>query len=82
MVMVYRGPMLIGCVLRTAGSLLHFKQRWLITILCGQDESDIKSTGARNDYILSLVTANAHQVGDWVEDLFWDNIVFLSPYKV
>ena len=26
-----------------------------------QDESDIKSTGARNDYILSLVTANAHQ---------------------
>jgi hypothetical protein len=26
-----------------------------------QDESDIKSTGARNDYLLSLVTANAHQ---------------------
>ena len=23
--------------------------------------SDIKSTGARNDYMLSLVTANAHQ---------------------
>ena len=26
-----------------------------------QDESDIKSTGARNDYLLSLETANAHQ---------------------
>ena len=26
-----------------------------------QEESDIKSTGARNDYLLSLETANAHQ---------------------
>ena len=26
-----------------------------------QDESEIKSTGTRNDYLLSLVTANAHQ---------------------
>ena len=27
-----------------------------------QDESDIKSTGARNDYLLAVETANAHQV--------------------
>ena len=26
-----------------------------------QEELDIKSTGARNDYILSLASANAHQ---------------------
>ena len=26
-----------------------------------QEELDIKSTGARNDYILSLTTANAHR---------------------
>ena len=26
-----------------------------------QEEFEIKSTGARNDYILSLATANAHQ---------------------
>ncbi len=26
-----------------------------------QDEVEIRSTGARNDYILSLATANAHQ---------------------
>ena len=26
-----------------------------------QEEFDIKSTGARNDYILSVATANAHQ---------------------
>ena len=26
-----------------------------------QEEVDIRSTGARNDYILSLATANAHQ---------------------
>jgi hypothetical protein len=26
-----------------------------------QDETEIKSTGSRNDYLLSLVTANAHQ---------------------
>ena len=26
-----------------------------------QEEVDIRSTGARNDYILSLTTANAHQ---------------------
>ena len=31
-----------------------------------QEESDIKSTGARNDYLLSLETANAHQ-----DRLFW-----------
>ncbi len=26
-----------------------------------QEEADIKSTGARNDYILSLASTNAHQ---------------------
>ena len=32
-----------------------------IKLSAKQDESDIKSTGARNDYLLAVETANAHQ---------------------
>lgn len=34
-----------------------------------QEELDIKSTGARNDYILSLAAANAHQEHYFKNDL-------------
>ena len=34
-----------------------------------QEELDIKSTGARNDYILSLASANAHQEQYFKHDL-------------
>ena len=34
-----------------------------------QEEIDIRSTGARNDYILSLATANAHQHRYFKNDL-------------
>ncbi len=34
-----------------------------------QEELDIRSTGARNDYILSLATANAHQDRYYKHDL-------------
>ena len=34
-----------------------------------QDEVQIRSTGARNDYILSLATANAHQHQYFKNDL-------------
>lgn len=34
-----------------------------------QDEIQIKSTGARNDYILALATANAHQHQYFKNDL-------------
>ena len=34
-----------------------------------QEEADIKSTGARNDYILGLATANAHQEQYFKHDL-------------
>ena len=34
-----------------------------------QEELDIKSTGARNDYILGLATANAHQEQYFKHDL-------------
>ena len=34
-----------------------------------QEELDIKSTGARNDYILSLASANAHQEQYFRNDL-------------
>ena len=34
-----------------------------------QDEIQIKSTGARNDYILALATANAHQHEYFKNDL-------------
>ena len=34
-----------------------------------QEEVDIRSVGARNDYILSLTTANAHQIRYYKSDL-------------
>ena len=34
-----------------------------------QEELDIRSTGARNDYILSLASANAHQERYYKHDL-------------
>ncbi len=34
-----------------------------------QDEMDIRSTGARNDYILNLASANAHQNVYYKQDL-------------
>ena len=34
-----------------------------------QEELDIKSTGARNDYILGLASANAHQEQYFKHDL-------------
>ena len=39
-----------------------------------QEESDIKSTGARNDYLLSLETANAHQ-DRWLEHIEFIEVV-------
>lgn len=39
-----------------------------------QEELDIKSTGARNDYILSLASANAHQEQYFKYDLSVRNL--------
>ena len=38
-----------------------------------KEELDIKSTGARNDYILGLASANAHQEQYFKHDLQVDN---------
>ena len=41
-----------------------------------KEELDIKSTGARNDYILGLASANAHQEQYFKHDLQVDNFLF------
>ena len=57
-----------------------------------QEELDIKSTGARNDYILSLASANAHQEQYFRNDLqvntgviferMWDKVLFKQLYYI
>ena len=43
-----------------------------------QEEADIKSTGSRNDYLLSLETANAHQDRWlWSKCFPWRTLKFL-----